>query len=75
MFKAKDDGRYRLEFYFADNGVGWLVTDDHAQAEAWWAVFSKPFHDSGYAARVVSMAMFDSNRYVKEHRHEHKVAA
>lgn len=70
-----ENSRYRIEFYFADNGVGTLFSNDTAQVDAWWNVFSKPWADTGHAGRVVSMALFDDGKYVKEFRHEVPVAA
>lgn len=75
MFKSPHDGRYRLEFLFSSGGVGWLVTDDKKQVDAWWNVFKTPFQDSGYQERIVNMALFDNDNFVKDHRYELPVAA
>ena len=71
MFKAKNDGRYRLEFYFVNGGVGWLVNNDKAQIEAWWDLFSKPLYEENDPDRIVCMALFIDGHYIKEHRQEH----
>jgi hypothetical protein len=71
MFKSPNDGRYRLEFLFSNGGVGWLVTDDRKQVDSWWDIFKKPSQPE----IIVTMALFDNNNFVKDHRHELPVAA
>lgn len=70
MFKDKNDGCHRLEFYFGDDGVGWLVTDDKAQVEAWFEAFKVGFHDSGFCERAESMGLFIDGNFIREHRYE-----
>jgi hypothetical protein len=66
MFKNRNDGRYRLEFFFTNGGLGWLVTDDLAQAQGWWDIFAKP-QDRDL---IGSIAFFDNNVFIKEYRPE-----
>lgn len=61
--------RFNLDFYFSDDGMGRLQTDDKTQAEQWFTTFSQPFHNNGLAEQVVKIVLFDNNVMVKEYHH------
>lgn len=58
--------RFQLDFYFNDDGMGRLETDDKKQAEAWFTTFSQPFHNNGLAERVTKIVLFDNHVMIKE---------
>jgi hypothetical protein len=69
--RPKETGAHRLEFYFADGGVGTLVTDDRAKLDQWWKTFVNPLVESGHQDRAVAVAMFVNGYFVREHQYDH----
>lgn len=61
--------RFHLDFYFSDDGMGRLETDDQRQAEVWFTTFSQPFHNNGLAEQIVRIVLFDNHVMAKEFHH------